>query len=581
MPLAEQLPPAAAGGGAGDGSSSTGERSTTDASADDRRTLSAWELMEFYGFSEEDYRRDMAQPYWRRKLRVQYVPQWPVGAPEANPEMGGTRSLRNIQLLRGLRDDLRRKLPLYKSDWTDGLKSRKSIAAIAFLYFACLAPVVAFGGALAGLTQGAMGVSEVLASCGLCGMSYAIISGQPMTFVAPTGLTLAFTAALYRYCVSLAIPFLPMYSWVGCWTALLMMLAATINASGLIRYCTRFTEDVFNALLAFNFLSEALRSLGNEFTSARASADGLLAIIISLVTAFLLQQCANFRSTRYLSSTWREGITDFGPPAIIMGLSALSLLPAVTSLGTISRLSLPGGFQLAGGRPLFINMLALPVAYRWLALLPAVFLATLFFLDQNMCALAARAHPRPRPPAQARPASRAHPAHPTPPPTSCGHVHRACLCMGAHAGMRRPSRACDRWQHRAYGQLSIAQAQKRGGVPPRPLRARLLDALRVDHRSAVDVLRDGPIAQPRPRDDHLQKVQSARRQGRGGRRRSNRDPRDGLRRARGHPTLRPRHPDPLVRSPARRRRRLPLPRSQGHVGQPIPPAVQAAHARRE
>ena len=43
------------------------------------------------------------------------------------------------------------------------------------------------------------------------------------------------------------------------------------------------------------------------------------------------------------------------------------------------RLSLP---QLSGGRGLFVNMLALPVGYRWLALLPAVFLATLFFLDQ-------------------------------------------------------------------------------------------------------------------------------------------------------------------------------------------------------
>jgi len=40
--------------------------------------------------------------------------------------------------------------------------------------------------------------------------------------------------------------------------------------------------------------------------------------------------------------------------------------------------------QLSGGRGLFVNMLALPVGYRWLALLPAVFLATLFFLDQHI-----------------------------------------------------------------------------------------------------------------------------------------------------------------------------------------------------
>jgi hypothetical protein len=37
---------------------------------------------------------------------------------------------------------------------------------------------------------------QVLLSCGICGMGYAALCGQPMTFVAPTGLTLAFTAAL-------------------------------------------------------------------------------------------------------------------------------------------------------------------------------------------------------------------------------------------------------------------------------------------------------------------------------------------------------------------------------------------------
>ena len=164
------------------------------------------------------YLEDLSEPYWRRNLRVQYVTSWPVGTPEANPKVGGTKSFGNIEFFRGLRDDLKRKSKCYPSDWLDGLRSGKSIAAIAFLYFACLAPVVAFGGALSSLTQGAMGVVEVLLSCGLCGMAYATIAGQPMTFVAPTGLTLAFTAALYRYCTYLAVPFLPMCARPICTT---------------------------------------------------------------------------------------------------------------------------------------------------------------------------------------------------------------------------------------------------------------------------------------------------------------------------------------------------------------------------
>ena len=234
--------------------------------------------------------------------------------------MGGRRGLRSIQWLRGLREDVGRKAPLYFSDWRDGL-TRKSLAAISFLFFACFAPVIAFGGAMGALTGGAMGVSEVLVSCGLSGMAYAALAGQPMTFVGPTGLTLAFTAALYQWCTFMSLPFLPMYAWVGCWTSLMLVVASMANASGLIRYCTRFTEDVFNALLAFNFLSEALRSLATEFVDA---SRGFLAFDTALITAWLCQTTAAFRNKRYLSAGAREAVSDFGPAAVIVGVTAVS-----------------------------------------------------------------------------------------------------------------------------------------------------------------------------------------------------------------------------------------------------------------
>ena len=69
------------------------------------------------------------------------------------------------------------------------------------------------------------------------------------------------TGALYAFTQSAAVPFLPMYSWCGCWTSLFLVSLSFANASGLIRYCTRFTEEIFNALLALNFLAEGMRPL--------------------------------------------------------------------------------------------------------------------------------------------------------------------------------------------------------------------------------------------------------------------------------------------------------------------------------
>ncbi|CAN0462453.1 unnamed protein product [Discosporangium mesarthrocarpum] len=43
-----------------------------------------------------------------------------------------------------------------------------------------------------------MGVIEYIVASGTGGMAYAILSGQPMTIIGPTGLTLAFITALYR-----------------------------------------------------------------------------------------------------------------------------------------------------------------------------------------------------------------------------------------------------------------------------------------------------------------------------------------------------------------------------------------------
>jgi len=52
----------------------------------------------------------------------------------------------------GLISDIKRKLPFYLSDLTDAI-SFQSVAAIIFLYFACLSPIITFGGLLSKATD--------------------------------------------------------------------------------------------------------------------------------------------------------------------------------------------------------------------------------------------------------------------------------------------------------------------------------------------------------------------------------------------------------------------------------------------
>lgn len=63
--------------------------------------------------------------------------------------------------LQGVRRDYSMRLPLYKSDITDGLNAQ-CLAATLFLFFACIAPAVGFGSLFGTATHGAIGTMEMV-----------------------------------------------------------------------------------------------------------------------------------------------------------------------------------------------------------------------------------------------------------------------------------------------------------------------------------------------------------------------------------------------------------------------------------
>lgn len=60
-----------------------------------------------------------------------------------------------FRLFGGLVQDIKRRYPLYWSDIKDGL-SLQCFATVVFLYFACITPIVTFGGLLGIATENYM-----------------------------------------------------------------------------------------------------------------------------------------------------------------------------------------------------------------------------------------------------------------------------------------------------------------------------------------------------------------------------------------------------------------------------------------
>lgn len=109
---------------------------------------------------------------------------------------------RTGHLFGGLINDLKRKRPWYLSDFKDALNSQ-CVASWIFLYFACLSPIITFGGLLAVATGKNMAAMESLVSGFVCGIGYGFFSGQPLTILGSTGPVLVFEAIVYKMCTLL------------------------------------------------------------------------------------------------------------------------------------------------------------------------------------------------------------------------------------------------------------------------------------------------------------------------------------------------------------------------------------------
>ncbi|MCH7751575.1 MAG: PTS sugar transporter subunit IIA [Planctomycetes bacterium] len=289
------------------------------------------------------------------------------------------------RLFGGIRADIARRLPHYWSDFRDGLHS-KCVGSTLFLFFACLAPAVTFGGVLAVATDGDLGAVEMIAATAFCGIIYAFVSGQPLVILGGTGPLLVFTVILYELCVALQIDFLPARGWVGLWTMLFVIVMAATDSSCLIRFFTRFTDETFSALISLIFIYQAVLALVEIFQNLDEGLHhdtALLSLLLALGTFYIAMSLSRFRRSSYLLPWMREFLADFGPTIAIgaMTLVAISLKEVFLDV-----LPAPEEFGTTTGRPWLVDMWATPMWVRWASAGPALLVALLVYLDQNITA---------------------------------------------------------------------------------------------------------------------------------------------------------------------------------------------------
>lgn len=162
--------------------------------------------------------------------------------------------VRSGRLFGGLIQDIKRKAPHYVSDF-NGLFSAQAISTILFMYFACLTAIITFGGLLAKATNNNLGTVECLLGIFINGVIYALFSGQPLSLLAATGPILIYETIVYDLCTQLTWDYITFRVWIGIWLAMFLIILVATDASALMSYVTKFTEENFSLMVCAIYIS--------------------------------------------------------------------------------------------------------------------------------------------------------------------------------------------------------------------------------------------------------------------------------------------------------------------------------------
>uniref|UniRef100_H2ZCS7 Anion exchange protein n=1 Tax=Ciona savignyi TaxID=51511 RepID=H2ZCS7_CIOSA len=344
---------------------------------------------------------------------------------------------RSGHLFGGFIHDVKNRYPKYLSDITDAL-NLQCLASIIFIYFAALSPAITFGGLLGEKTDGWMGVSEMILGCCISGCVFGLLSGQPLLVVGSTGPLLVFEEAVYKFCTSSSLPFMATRVWIGVWIFVICFIVVAFEGSFLVRFVSRFTQEIFTALISLIFIFETFNKLAKTFVQHPLQATypvpinttgilnqyncsyeesitnttvgnitdavkgiwirkaeilnqpntALLSTILMLGTFIIAYFLRQFKNSKFLRSSVRRTIGDFGVPIAIFAMVLLDVLIQDTYT---QKLNVPKGISPTNPslRGWFINPLGtpdnpIPIWMVFAAVLPAFLVFILIFMESHI-----------------------------------------------------------------------------------------------------------------------------------------------------------------------------------------------------
>uniref|UniRef100_A0A8C1R2L5 Anion exchange protein n=1 Tax=Cyprinus carpio TaxID=7962 RepID=A0A8C1R2L5_CYPCA len=333
------------------------------------------------------------------KLRLDLI-HLPTASKSSGPPPEDSLARTGV-LFGGMIRDLKRRYQYYVSDITDALNAQV-VAAIIFIYFAALSPAITFGGLLADKVDNMMGVSELMISTSVLGIIFCLIAAQPVLVIGFSGPLLVFEEAFFNFCKSQDIEYIVGRVWVGAWLVVIVVVIVAFEGSFLVRFISRFTQEIFSILISLIFIYETFAKLEHPLilnyehvnttsvTHRPYPNTALLSMCLMFGTFSIAYYLRMFKNGKFLPGKIRRLLGDFGVPIAIFLMVAVDI--SIEDTYT-QKLVVPKGLQVSNPkmRGWLINPMGehkpFPIWLMFASVVPAMLVFILIFLESQITTL--------------------------------------------------------------------------------------------------------------------------------------------------------------------------------------------------
>ncbi|WBW73946.1 plasma membrane borate efflux transmembrane transporter Bor1 [Schizosaccharomyces osmophilus] len=283
-------------------------------------------------------------------------------------------------------EDIRQRVPYYKSDWRDAWHYRILPASLN-IYFANLLPELAFALDMFSKTENSFGVNEVLLASVLGSVVFSLLSSQPLCIVGVTGPITVFNYTIYNIIHDRNTPYFPFLCWICLWSAVFHCIIALTNLVHFVKYITKFSCEIFGLYVAFIYLEKGVQVLTDQLQHGLANT--FLAITIALLFLIIGWACNCIGSSSLFNHRVRVFLLDYGLVASIIFFSGFQHIGKMRQID-LSKLPTSKAFLPTQDRSWFIKFWQISVGDVFLAIPFAIILTILFYFDHNVSSLMAQ-----------------------------------------------------------------------------------------------------------------------------------------------------------------------------------------------